>query len=264
MKEQTRKIRKAKAQEDEIRFYVNDNEYAYARVLSNGDIQHGIKIKCQERKENKRNFSSKNIASFAIFIFLLFIEYKVSIGIFRKIAYINPYIAIVAGIIDVLMNIHMFIIVTEFINEAKSSRAWKKNHAAEHMMINYMKKFGRLPESKEKLKKCSRFKWRCGSRNLLRKTTKIFIRLELWMIFLIVAAIILYLITQNDMVRIIGAAILYIIMYKIDQIIIPNFISKIQGIIGIIFQIANTSKDISQLNYELAYYAAKEWMEYKE
>ena len=255
------KIRKAEAKNNEIRCYISNRKYAYARTKGR-NIENGIEEKTEKKeKKEKNNIQLDKVEILSLLLITIVIIMKI-VYYSEKILRINKFLAVFVVIFQIFAYTHMLLIVATYMSEKKLTESLKRNHSAEHRMINYLKKFNHLPNSVAELKKASRFSIECGSRELLAKETNFLLRGELWMAFMIVGTIVLHEVTESVVVRYILGAIMYTITYYINKKIYPKFIKRVQDILSIIFQHANTSKKIGCINFELAYWAAWEWLEY--
>lgn len=268
----------ASSLEDEIRFYLNENQYVVARDNKNGTcsvILEEEKQDPQNEKQNtegildyiKRNIKKKDflkflIVSLVISFFIATVSFVLAIAI--SLATDNILIVLL------LMNsIYLLIdILLVVIREYKStSQSLKSKHSAEHMMVNFLVQNRRLPQNMNEFKQSSRFSATCGS----RKKIRVFIENFIQSIFSIIIAITIeYFAFQNlknDLLSGIAFTVIYFIFFYGIGILIHKYhklnfiITPIENMLNNVIQCFNTTKKVDNRDLQLAYYAAEEWLQ---
>lgn len=264
----------ASSLENEIRFYFNDEQYVVARDNNDGTLL----VKCEEEKKTEQNNEStlayikKNIKDKD---FLKFLACAIGSGLLISILIVALSIILAVVINNTLiyllfMNflfffIQVIIVVT---SEYKTtSPSIKSKHSAEHMMANFLEKNKRLPKNMEEIKKTSRFCVDCGSRKKIRIATEDFVQSIFTMI---IALIISYFVTRNCKNEILSGIILlaiylatsygiWILIHKYNKL--KFIINPIENMLNNIVQCSNTTKNVKDNDLQLAYYAAKYWLQ---
>lgn len=232
MKERLKKERKiivykADSTEQEIRFFVNENQFV--KATEEGDyivVETGI----NSETDSKKSFvefveivkEHKKIFAIVLFCLILFCLVHLLIASFV------PMIALISfGILLPIFTI-LEIGILEY---GRTTFLERSKHSAEHMMINFLEANLRLPKNIQEIKSVSRFSKSCGSR---------FITVDL------VKNTIPYIISLLE------ALICTVILSQIE-----NFIN--QGL-NYSFQCCNTTKKVRQEDIIVAFYAAKHWL----
>lgn len=250
----------AESLSNQIRFYLNDT--CYVAAVEEEDSYH-VEIAEKEEKEEKSRkafFIKKPKIIFfnAIATSLLFI---LSIGLFMIIRNMLLYLFCINIVFFIMESGSKFWLMTKQITPTLKSK-----HSAEHMMVNFLIKNNRLPQTMEEIRKSSRFSSVCGSRKSVTRITEIFIQNTITIILTImVGKIVVYFATDSitEMYLFFLTFCLMIFIAK-ELVRIPKLvqpiITPIQKVLMYVMQYANTTKNVEESDIYLAYIAAKEWM----
>lgn len=271
------KVFHARSLEDEIRFYFNNGQYVVARDNKNGTFS--IKYEEAQELENyekdnestltytKKNINDKGFLKFLAFAigisFLIGILITVSMiaitfltdNILIKLLFINPMWLVMQVFLVVILELKL------------TTQSIKSKHSAEHMMVNFLKKNKRLPKSMKEIEETSRFCINCGSRKKIQEPVENFVQNILASLITSFIDILASENFQNELMYgiILTATYLiscygtYILIHKYNKL---RFIIKpIINILNNIVQCSNTTKKVKKNDLQLAYYAAKHWLQ---
>ena len=258
---------------DEIRFYFNDEQYVVARDNNDGtlSVEYEEEQKVENDEQNNKStltYIKENIKDKEFLKFM-----AIAIGITSVIPILLIVLAFVIKntlIYLLLINFMFFSIqvIAVVISEYKTTPlSLKSKHSAEHMMVNFIEKNKRLPKSMAEIKKTTRFCVDCGSRKKIRDSVIEFVQ---GILTAIISLIIVSFITQNCKNGVI-LGIIYLVVYYVTFYGIWNLMNKynklnfiinpIENMLNNIVQCANTTKNVEDNDIQLAYYAAKYWMQ---
>lgn len=256
----------ASSLEDEIRFYLNENQYVVARDNKNGTCSVILEEEKQEPQNEKQNtegildYIKRNI--FISFVFSLIISFILCIVLFTPLIDIF-FLLLVNSIHYLLINI-LFVATHEYIF---TSQSLKSKHSAEHMIVNFLQQNKRLPKNLKEFQKSSRFSIDCGSRKKIREFIGNFIQSIFAAIISIVLSILYFKITKTDLLSHTIFAITYFIIFYGIGILIHKYhklnfiITPIENMLNNVIQCFNTTKKVDNRDLQLAYYAAEEWLQ---
>ena len=210
----------------------------------------------------KENFK-KFIAIFAIDIMLVLLGISALIYSSNKMREWEYLAVLLLGI-----NLIFFIVNTvnmillEIIGSTFNRRS---KHSAEHMMVNFIQTYKRLPKNFSEVRSCSRFSSDCGTKILVEGTSNMFVQHMLASILTIIIIKILSYITNNIIVYI----VIFCVTYCIAEIFSNKFIKKkkldfiikhMNILLANLVECANTTSKVKDKDIELAYHAAEAWM----
>lgn len=271
------KVYHASSLENEIRFYLNDSQYIVARDNNDGTCS----IRCEEKAEIKnreyneesifaivkKNFNDKDFRKFLVLTFII----ALAITSLITLVLILLAIAIKNTLVYILfMNFSFFLIqiILVMINEyIDTSHSLRSKHSAEHMMANFLEKNKRLPRNMEEIRATSRFCTDCGSRKKIRDAVEEFTATILATIIWIIIMSFINQVCKNIMIKGILCVVIFIVIYYgvwrlISQHKKFKFITNpIENIFNNIVQCSNTTRKVKDSDIELAYYAAKYWLQ---
>lgn len=260
--------------EDEIRFYFNDEQYVVARDNKDGTFL----IQCEATQELENDeqdngsiltYIKKDIKDKA---FLKFLAFVIGISFLIFTLMFVSTIAIIFLIDNILIRLlfinSIFLFMQVFLTvmlECKfTSQSLKSKHSAEHMMANFLEKNKRLPKNMKEIKETSRFCVDCGSRKEIREPTENFIAGMFSTIMVFGMEQLIFKNYQNGLLLgfIFCIAIYYgvwVLIHKYNKL---RFIIKpIENMLNNIVQCSNTTKKVKTNDLQLAYYAAKYWLQ---
>lgn len=267
----------AASRENEIRFYLNAEQYVVAREDDNNET---ISIEYEEEQEQKDDNSENE--SILTYIkenikdkeFLKFLAFFLGISLLVHFLLIVSMMAIATLTSSLLIQLAAItfifswgLVIFEVSYECKlTSRSLKSKHSAEHMMINFLTSNKRLPKSMKEIKETSRFCTNCGSREKVRGIAENFVQCILTVI---IACSIVYLVFPNYKETLLLGMIFFVsyttsfyvmwsVIHKYKKL--KFIITPIENILNYIVQCANTTKKVKDEDLELAYYAAKYWL----
>ena len=256
--------------QNEIRFYLNDTQYLVAV-----ECEEGCTIRLEEEKEEEDNKKSKISVireNLKEFLKLFSIIFGISILGFIGIFYLSKIIDNILVFL-IIMNIIYFIIdiLTVVIMETMvTAPAIKSLHSAEHMMVNFLETYKRLPKSIEEVKKSSRFSPKCGSRELIKGIAEELIRCIVATIFTVIVSVVVSHFSSNSATSatyaIMFLAIYFLVNFVVGKAITKygalNFIVKpIKKVLTNIVQCANTTSKVKDKDIILAYSVARSWLQ---
>lgn len=267
MKERLKKERKiivykADSTEQEIRFFVNENQFV--KATEEGDyivVETGINSETNST-DSKKSFvefveivkEHKKIFAIVLFCLIMFCLVHLLIASFV------PMIALISfGILLPIFTI-LEIGILEY---GRTTFLERSKHSAEHMMINFLEANSRLPKNIQEIKSVSRFSKSCGSRfitvDLVKNTIPYIISL------LEALIVILSQIENFSNLLLMFFAIIFNLMLCINYILLQNGkydnkINKINQGLNYFFQCCNTTKKVRQEDIIVAFYAAKHWL----
>lgn len=253
--------------QNEIRFYLNDTQY-----LTAVECEEGCTIRLEEEKSEECNKKSKisiikeNLKEF---VKLFFILLGISIFALAGVLYLGTIIdntlvfLIIMNIIYFIINI-LNVVIMETMETAP---AIKSKHSAEHMMVNFLETYKRLPKSIEEVKKSSRFSPECGSRKLIKGIAEELIRSIVATIFTVIVSVIVSHFSSNPVTNVIVFLSTYfLVKFVVGKAITKygtlNFIVKpIKKVLTNIAQCANTTSKVKDRDIILAYSVARPWLQ---
>ena len=253
--------------QNEIRFYLNYTQY-FAAV----ECEEGCTIRFEEKKEEEDNKKSKisvireNLKEFLKpFPIIGGISILSFIGVFYLSKIVNNILVflIIINIIYVIINI-LSVVITETMIVAP---AVKSKHSAEHMMVNFLETYKRLPKSIEEVKKSSRFSSECGSRELMKGIAEELIRSIVAAIFTVIVSVVVSHFSSNSATyEIMFLATYFLVKFVVGKAITKygalNFIVKpIKKVLTNIAQCADTTRNVKDRDIILAYSAARPWLQ---
>lgn len=256
---------RAASLQNEIRFYLNANQYITAVECEEGCV---IRLEEEKAEEQKSNFSiiKENLKEFIkLFSIILVISLLSFICIFYLCNTINNILAFL-----IIMNIIYFIektVSVVIIETMKTVPAIKSKHSAEHMMVNFLENNKRLPKNIEEVRKSSRFSPECGSRELISGFAEELIRSIIATIFTVIVSTIVSHFSSNSIVYAISfLSTYYLVKFVVGKIINKygalNFIIKpIKRVLTNIAQCANTTNKVKDKDIVLAYAVARPWLQ---
>lgn len=253
--------------QNEIRFYLNDTQY-----LAAVECEEGCTIRLEEEKEKEDNKKSKisvireNLKEFLkLFSIILGILILGFIGVFYLSKIIDNILVflIIMNIIYFIINI-LNVVIMETMETAP---AIKSKHSAEHMMVNFLETYKRLPKSIEEVKKSSRFSPECGSRELIKGIAEELIRSIVATIFTVIVSVVVSHFSSNSATYVIMfLATYFLVKFVVGKAITKygalNFIVKpIKKVLTNIAQCANTTSKVKDRDIILAYSVARPWLQ---
>ena len=252
----------ASSDENSIRFYLNDAQYLVgydddeSKIFFGDDNEIDIHMMKKIMKINlgqNRHKSKVILVGFfsmiISIILILFSSYFLK-GIFQ---YHMLYALSMAGISSILIITSIVAIINlDTPKEAKSK------HAAEHMMVNFLEKHKRLPNSLEELKNASRFSNKCGTRSQVEAAARISVQLVMSTIIACLCELVVC-----------DLAIVYIIVYLISYFLIGYFshqgqclyflVKPIKNLFNLAGQLGNTTKKVRDEDLKLAFNVCWVW-----
>lgn len=259
---------RASSLENQIRFYINEDTYFVAEETKDKKFSLDLRKSVPDQNsESKLSFKNKlkNLLNALPLIILSSAVVAVITGFFLFLAtFINSTLLCVFIFNIVWLTAKMICVLV--LETKTTSPSLKSKHSAEHMMVNFLEKYKRLPKSIEELKKSSRFASDCGSRKIIKGFTEDFLSFLFGGIILIIADYFLSSLLENIIVYTIILVLIYILGYFLSSIVLKKC-KKIQFVVGAIenllnniVQCANTTKKVKDIDLVLAYFAAKAWM----
>ncbi len=256
--------------QNEIRFYLNDTQYLVAV-----ECEEGCTIRLEEEKEEEDNKKSKisvireNLKEFLKLFSIIFgISILGFIGVFYLSKIIDNILVflIIMNIIYFIINI-LNVVIMETMETAPKV---KSKHSAEHMMVNFLETYKRLPKSIEEIKKSSRFSPECGSRELIEGIAEELIRSIVATIFTVIVSVVVSHFSSNSATSA-TYAIMFLATYFLVKFVVGkaitkygalNFIVKtIKKVLTNIVQCANTTSKVKDKDIILAYSVARPWLQ---
>ena len=256
--------------QNEIRFYLNDTQYLVAV-----ECEEGCTIRLEEEKEEEDNKKSKisvireNLKEFLKLFSIIFgISILGFIGVFYLSKIIDNILVflIIMNIIYFIINI-LNVVIMETMETAPKV---KSKHSAEHMMVNFLETYKRLPKSIEEIKKSSRFSPECGSRELIEGIAEELIRSIVATIFTVIVSVVVSHFSSNSATSA-TYAIMFLATYFLVKFVVwkaitkygaLNFIVKtIKKVLTNIVQCANTTSKVKDKDIILAYSVARPWLQ---
>lgn len=254
----------AESLEDEMRFYLNDTQYITATECTDG-----FSIKLDEEEKQKEGECTKKSKISIImehpkeFIKLFSIPLGILILSFIGMLYLSDIISNILAFF-IIMNIIYFIVNIMnviIIESMQVSPTLKSKHSAEHMMVNFLETYKRLPKNFEEIKKSSRFSPKCGSRKLINGIAEDFIR----SILAVTSAGIVSLFFPSNY------EIIFLLIYFLVSFIIRKAIKKygilsfiinpINKVLTNIAQCSNTTNRVKDNDIILSYFVASVWLQ---
>lgn len=253
---------------DQIRFFFNETQYVAAIEKENKCLielgEEDVNAYTQKSTESilKENFK-KFIAIFAIDIILVLLGISALIYLSNKMREWEYLAVLLIGINLVFFIVNTVNMILLEIMDSTFDR--RSKHSAEHMMVNFIQTYRRLPKELSEVKSCSRFSSDCGTRILVEGTSNMFIQHMLASIFTIIIIKISSYITGNIIVYI----IIFCVTCCIAEICSSKLIKKkkldfiikpINILLANLVECANTTSKVKDKDIELAYHAAEAWM----
>ena len=259
----------ARSLDDQIRFYLNDDESweddrLYIAAMKIGG-KYSIKIgkedifeKIKMADELIEKLKGANIWIFMVkAIFILF-------SVFLAICVNNIFFS--------MLEVNCCWLLTRMLeNTIKhikiSSQNIKSKHSAEHMLINFIRIHKRLPRNIKEIQKYYRFSLTCGSSHEVSEMAETFVSTLIGIMFsFIINTIIIFMFGESDIVFIIT-----IMVYIITSIAIailtekrPKLLKKIvtplRNMLIVINQITLTTRKVKHDDIILAYIVARDWV----
>lgn len=250
---------RASSSENEIRFYIHAEVYIVARENKDGRLV----VKIEEKQKKEKNSKSineiikdkkhlLNTLMLIILLLIISITFLVIVVILTKDFFISCFL---------FFFLVFFCRVTSvIICEYKfTTPSRKSKHSAEHMLVNFLNNNKRLPKSMSEIRKTSRFSINCGSRKKIQGCLEEFIMST---VSLLAFSFYMNFIEQKCENTIIMFIIVGIISLCIWTLISQcGIIKPILNVLNIIVQCSNTTKNVQDNDIQLAYYAAKYWLQ---
>ena len=266
----------AGATEKDIRFYLNHDQFIKATYTGDEEITIEVDEKQTEKKERKRSFleyveNHKKLVLLSIMATVLYMVVFLSVAI--KIIWSDALIK--STIISILwfgFSLFLFFILVILFSYYKASSSSRKSkYSALCMMINFMEKYSRLPESFQEIKRISKFRKYDEGLNqtidLVVNFVAHIVSIEMIMFITIVLVIATYQdmnITEADLVSmiVIAYSMLFFVNKKIAEKGKYDFIiNPIQMGINCLIQCCIKTRNVKVEDIVLAFYASKEWLE---
>lgn len=267
----------AQSLEDEIRFYFNDEQYVVARDNKDGKCSITYEETEELKNDKQDNESTLTYIKKDIKDKVFLKSLAIAIGISFLIAALSM-VSIIAIIflidnllISLLFIVSMFLFMVVFLKvifECKfTSQSIKSKHSAEHMMANFLEKNKRLPQNMKEIKETSRFRVECGSRKKIQDSVEIFVQNILAVIIAICIDNLAFQNFQKGLIYGIIFTVTYLIISYGVWILIHKYnklrfiIKPIENMLNNVVQCSNTTTKVRNSDLQLAYYAAKHWLQ---
>ena len=258
----------ALSMENQIRFYINENQYIASLEKDDGDFflelgedTNGEKeLEKDEKqiiKKNKKKCFALNAFIFLTLLLTLFVL------IFLVLVTQNVYIVFFSANFIFLVKSFIDLLLLELV---MTSVELKSKHSAEHKIINFMERNKRLPKNIQEIEKSSRFSKSCGSAKDVDKIARHFVASIFAGIFSIMTGLIIGEVCKNSILEVIGCIFLYYIFVFIIYILLKKIkkirflIKPVKYVLTNLMQCANTTKKVRKKDFLMAYYVAKAWM----
>ena len=259
----------ARSHEDKIKFYVNENECFVGEKIKDkieiivnlcDDTKNAeITTKTSFKENLKYALSSYHIILLSALIVLLSILSIIFVASLINNTLISLLLITTIPLITKMTAITLY----EF---KETSMALKSKHAAEHMMINCLETYRRLPKSLKELKKSSRFRKDCSSRKKIKGFTNDYLSWSVAGLITYFAEYFFSILSLNAIIYLIILVSLYFLIYFLTNIALTKIkklqfiVIPIENLLNNIVQCANTSKKVNEVDFLLAYCVAKEWI----
>ena len=270
MKERLKKERKiivykADSTEQEIRFFVNENQFVKATEEGDDIVVTGIHSETNSTDSKKSFIEFVKIIKehkkiFAIVLFSLIIFCLVHL----LLASFVPVVALFS--FGLLLPIFT-IIEIGILEYGRTTFLERSKHSAEHMMSNFLEANSRLPKNIQEIKSVSRFSKSCGSRFIMGDFAKNIIPYIISLLEALICTVILSQIEKCSNFFLMLFAIIFNLKLCINYILLQNgkydnIINKINQWLNYFFQCCNTTttKKVRQDDILVAFYAAKYWL----
>lgn len=264
-------VQMASSTEDEIRFYINKNQFIAG--VENEDESITIKLESKdtgdisevEEGKTKVKFSFRGIVEIALIILPIAAAMLVISLIFVKIFKSFIFYMLVMSLTTILISTG----ITVFSQYSLTSLKLKRKHAAEHMMANFLEKNKRLPKNVEEFKKASRFHKSCGSSYYIKGTPQDFISCIVAAILTFIINVVIRYFTENEIVELIVVFLsYYIICFVVRKILNATtkfdfLVQPIEDMFTKIVQIGNTcsKRKLREDDLALVYFVAYRWIQ---
>lgn len=250
---------RAESRVDQIRFYLSERWYVVAVENENG-----CHVGIEQRKEEAPKSSTSFLHEYA----------KILLGGIAVAILLSWYLYIIikSGLLYLLcINTILFIVyvaVDFFLLPLKQvAPTLRSKHAAEHMMINFLTKNKRLPQSMEEIRKSSRFSANCGSKKKGERTANQFIATTIAIASSVMLSKIAFYFTKNSIIESMVLLFSFLLMIFIAKELVKTqkwlqmIKMPIQKALTYLMQCATTTKNVEDRDICLAYVVAKKWMQ---
>lgn len=259
----------ARSHEDKIKFYINENEcFVGEKIKDKNEI---IVNLCDDTKNKEivPEISLKDNLKFALSSYHIILPS--ALIVFLSIISIIFIASLINNTLISLLLITTIPFITKITTVTlfefkETSMSLKSKHAAEHMMINCLETYRRLPKSLKELKNSSRFRKDCSSRKKIKGFTNNYLSLSVAGLITYFAEYFLSFLSLNAIIYLIILVSLYFLIYFLTNIALTKIkklqfiVMPLENLLNNIVQCANTTQKVDQVDFLLAYCVAKEWI----
>ncbi len=247
-------ITHAASNENEIIFYLNSrsNSYVKGTYINEGK---SIYISIEDEKEDLSNEKSSKFSNVILSIILTAIFFLINAFFF--LVFLGKSIHFCLAFI-LSTPIPLLIILCEY--EVSDFRFYpfksKMNHATEHMIINFINNYQRLPICMEELQKSSRFHKKCGTLTKFKDFLH-FIHFSNYLyVSILVYAILVFTNKGISLQEKVFTSIILVVII----ILLRLLLEKKSYLLNFLLQLSNTTSHVDNDSLYLAYFVAREWI----